>query len=688
MTGAPARPAVEFATGQATIKGEDVLLVRPRCSFPKGMGGGRLVGGEKHISDSASSVHADSAALHHSLPEPESKSTPPGTRKSLKTDSAGSLQGTGTFGLFCVFDGHNGAAAALHLEETLASKLEEKLPTGHPPSESSEPEYSRWREELQRALVETFCDLNEDFACKGQLAGTTVTVVLQYGWLLTVATLGDSRALLDTGSDMMQLSVDHRISTHQADRHRLEMLGAQIAPIDASGSGPAVNSAGYGPLRVWPGGLCLSRGIGDFDIGPPVIACPHIYQVRIPDTGGRLIVASDGLWDGFENMKRLCRMSRGWACQAAPNKIIQSLQRAYGGLRDDTSLVVLDIMPAGVAFTDLGTRSRTAKRSSGGGGCLCLSSASTVEEEDETMRPARAEVYTDLDVAAAVGLMPQKLSAKVKPFWCDPGFCEAICGSQVAACNAWNEARCMRSMGKVPSRVDLASFFSAVHHVKPLPETKGVDLHDLDVSTRPDLFGNRQTQDDVTVRPKRSSSLTLADAAASMVGLTAGRSELDGEGQNASQKFSKHVAQPNSFASKFGHYNQQLGVGSEMSTDESQRTGSFADDSVRDGERDWLAHMTEHGGGSRKDDPADHPRGILYAIDSAMDSTHSSSLALATVEEEAGPKKLNLEGIPSSAEHKSEMEMAVRRGKNRYVPGASKDQPALQHSRIPPLTVQ
>lgn len=49
-----------------------------------------------------------------------------------------------------------------------------------------------------------------------------------------------------------------------------------------AGSGPAVNTAGYGPLRVWPGGLCLSRGIGDFDIGPPVIACPHIYQVPPP----------------------------------------------------------------------------------------------------------------------------------------------------------------------------------------------------------------------------------------------------------------------------------------------------------------------------------------------------------------------------------------------------------------------
>lgn len=57
--------------------------------------------------------------------------------------------------------------------------LEEKIPAGHPPSESDEPAYTQWREELQRALVETFCDLNEAFACKGLLAGATITVMIQ-----------------------------------------------------------------------------------------------------------------------------------------------------------------------------------------------------------------------------------------------------------------------------------------------------------------------------------------------------------------------------------------------------------------------------------------------------------------------------------------------------------------------------
>ncbi len=55
----------------------------------------------------------------------------------------------------------------------------------------------------------------------------------------------------------------------------------------------------------------------------------------------------------------LCRM------QAAPSRIIQSILRAHGGLKDDTSVVVVDVMPAGKSFPDC------AASSGGGGGCFC-----------------------------------------------------------------------------------------------------------------------------------------------------------------------------------------------------------------------------------------------------------------------------------------------------------------------------
>eukprot|EP00959_Pyramimonas_sp_CCMP1952_P361307 7566856-Pyramimonas_sp.AAC.1 len=35
-----------------------------------------------------------------------------------------------------------------------------------------------------------------------------------------------------------------------------------------------------GPIRAWPGGLAMSRSIGDIDTGPNILPYPEIFQVR------------------------------------------------------------------------------------------------------------------------------------------------------------------------------------------------------------------------------------------------------------------------------------------------------------------------------------------------------------------------------------------------------------------------
>lgn len=42
----------------------------------------------------------------------------------------------------------------------------------------------------------------------------------------------------------------------------------------------AVNSQ-IGPLRCWPGGLCLSRSIGDMDVGEFIVPVPYVKQVKV-----------------------------------------------------------------------------------------------------------------------------------------------------------------------------------------------------------------------------------------------------------------------------------------------------------------------------------------------------------------------------------------------------------------------
>ena len=36
-----------------------------------------------------------------------------------------------------------------------------------------------------------------------------------------------------------------------------------------------------GPLRCWPGGLCLSRSIGDTDVGEFIVPIPHVKKVKV-----------------------------------------------------------------------------------------------------------------------------------------------------------------------------------------------------------------------------------------------------------------------------------------------------------------------------------------------------------------------------------------------------------------------
>ena len=37
-----------------------------------------------------------------------------------------------------------------------------------------------------------------------------------------------------------------------------------------------------GPIRIWPGGLCVARSIGDADAGLDVVPIPHVKQVGRP----------------------------------------------------------------------------------------------------------------------------------------------------------------------------------------------------------------------------------------------------------------------------------------------------------------------------------------------------------------------------------------------------------------------
>ncbi|KAJ1397400.1 PPM-type phosphatase domain [Sesbania bispinosa] len=256
--------------------------------------------------------------------------------------------GVSTYSVFGLFDGHNGPAAAIYAKENLLNNVLSAIPP----------------------------DLNRDEWA--QTSGTTVTFVIIEGWVITVASVGDSRCILEPSEGgIYYLSADHRLESNEEERVRITSSGGEVGRLNTGGG------AQVGPLRCWPGGLCLSRSIGDMDVGEYIVPVPYVKQVKLSTAGGRLIISSDGVWDAL-TADMVLDCCRGMSAEAAAPHIVKVcltsfcgicthfchlfltlffLQEALQakGLRDDTTCIVVDILAHEKPPTSVPTQKKPVK---------------------------------------------------------------------------------------------------------------------------------------------------------------------------------------------------------------------------------------------------------------------------------------------------------------------------------------
>lgn len=243
------------------------------------------------------------------------KSTP--KKQSLKINNEGIKNSFCSY--FGLYDGHSGNTCADFLRDNLhhyildnKNFITDKEKALYEAIQRSEKIFmNKSYDKLQNlvqdesgsCLISLLIDLNPDLMNK----------------MLYIANVGDSRAImsLHKGLYNKELSNDHkpscanenlRIYNSGGKTFKSETLVTKKV-LNEDGKEVVVNKVKYGVERIFPGGLSLSRAIGDISAkieslgGNPdcLIATPEIKKVILKGDEDFLVVGCDGVWDVLDN---------------------------------------------------------------------------------------------------------------------------------------------------------------------------------------------------------------------------------------------------------------------------------------------------------------------------------------------------------------------------------------------------
>jgi len=216
----------------------------------------------------------------------DGKDTTPGMRPSKRfsvgfADTIGRRSGMedahsvcGCFGdaddkdLFMIFDGHNGAAAAIAANERMPTVLLEALASGVTP---------------EAALSSSFHTVHDEIIKGNVKGGCTATCVLFIGDKGYVAHVGDTRLAIIRDGMLRRLTIDHR-PTNKEEAAAVRARGGMILFI---GGPPRVN-----------GMIAITRALGDRELHDALTCEPDVSPVSMTlGSDDVLVLACDGLWD-------------------------------------------------------------------------------------------------------------------------------------------------------------------------------------------------------------------------------------------------------------------------------------------------------------------------------------------------------------------------------------------------------
>lgn len=212
---------------------------------------------------------------------------------------------------FALFDGHAGSKCADFLKDKLhffitnqKEYIDDKLNAIRKGIFKAEEEF--WKEASSGPVID--------------ISGSCLLMSIFHENACYFANVGDSRAVLSSkkGKEIKQLTTDHkpedeietnRIKTNGGDVFRNRRVSKKMVKDDKTGEYSLEDVTTYGPFRVHPGGLSVSRTIGDIPSKDPklggaqscVVPTPELGKFEVNDTTDFLVLACDGVYDVLSN---------------------------------------------------------------------------------------------------------------------------------------------------------------------------------------------------------------------------------------------------------------------------------------------------------------------------------------------------------------------------------------------------
>ena len=149
-------------------------------------------------------------------------------------------------------------------------------------------------------MLKAFCFVENKMKKSGinyDYSGTCALIVFIKDNIITIANLGDSRAVLcrkEKETLAIEISIDHK-PTRKEEKKRILQCGGKIEKLNYNGKY-------IGPYRVWVNeegpGFAITRSLGDLrakKIG--YISEPEVDHLKIKKNDKFIVLATDGVWN-------------------------------------------------------------------------------------------------------------------------------------------------------------------------------------------------------------------------------------------------------------------------------------------------------------------------------------------------------------------------------------------------------